>query len=81
MTQDTEIKCPTCGGSDLNMTGEPVVTHSPPEHGWYGQWHTVAIEMFCECGQLCSIRIDTYKGTAQLRVIGMGSLENVEASK
>lgn len=79
MTQDTQIKCPTCGSGALNMTCEPVVTHSPKEHGWYGQCHTVEIEMLCQCGQLCSIRIDTYKETAQLRVIGIGSLENTAA--
>jgi hypothetical protein len=78
---DRDIKCPSCGSTSLNMTEDPMVKHSPENHGWYGQCHTVEVEFLCECGQLCSLRIAGYKCTAQIQVFAKGSLENIEADR
>ena len=64
---EQEIKCTSCGGNSVNMSEEPSVLHSPTEHNWYGQSHTVTIAMFCEdCQREFSIKIEAYKCRAMI---------------
>ena len=62
MSQDpTELNCPVCRSLNVNMTSEPVISHKPDEHGWYGQVHAVTILFQCECGQKFAHEIVAYK--------------------
>jgi hypothetical protein len=63
----TEMQCPACHFSDVNMTGEPVISHKPNEHGWYGQVHTVTIPFECKCGQKFAHEVVAYKCRATAR--------------
>jgi hypothetical protein len=63
----SNILCPSCGSDSVNISTIPSVTHYPPEHGWYGQSHRVAISFICStCKRDFELKIEAYKERAHV---------------
>jgi hypothetical protein len=61
------VLCPICHSESVDVISEPVVTHTPSDHGWYGQVHAVQIPMKCDCGKEFTFLFTAYKSRAEAK--------------
>lgn len=64
-----EVFCPTCNCIDVNAADDPVVSHLPEHHNWYGQAHRVVVPMQCStCKRMFTVRFSAYKERASVTI-------------